>query len=963
MTTSEACLTSRLTTHSPLSTLRALLLPLIIIIGTAASGVVHAAPPTVSVSVNGSPVSAGATLSLHTDETILFDASASAGVYTHSWDFGDGTAGLKASTPKVAYGYRATGGRAVTYTACNNAGECSSLTFTVAAAARTFGTPQTFSTLVGLQEAINNDTGGGDFVLTANSYTGTLNLINHAGNPTRIRCSSGYGAPEVRTTAATGLCAITAPNNQPALTTSTSAANYLIEGFAFKFAAGANSNGVKVPVVQIGSSNESETTTAQLPTNITLRHCHISIPDDAHAVEGIKPHGRHLAVLDSTVKNIHYSASGQSDAQAIWGWHGTYGLWVDNCFLSADTEVAGAGGGSSGLTQRPEAITYRRTHFYKPDSWTLSESWWNKNVFELKTGRSVNVDSCIMETTDADNNQGYPITLTAYRDTDGRNDAILDVSFTRLKIKNTPGFLSVCNDCGQLGGPSGGEVQRVRFEDIVLDNQENSTRQGAGIFIKLETQGASAGPIDRLSFNRITAPLNYVDRNGADVWAFLKVFIDANAKMTNFSFTNVVGNSVGYQIFSSGGFGSVGLTNSTSSGYTWAGNVIAGITNSPPDGDNNEYPTNRNEIGFVNLNGGVGGDYRLSASSEYKNRGTNNSRPGADIDAVEEATQGVISGEWKQGVAWTSLSGSTLSGTTIGHDGGPADGHAESTRSLPHGDGSFAFTVMQTGNYWGAGLNSGAKAVNYAGLEYGLVLRGTTNAEVLESGTYRWEFPVQVNDVLKIAVESGKVNYYRIRGGSALLVYTNETPTLAYPLRANAIFLSTNSSIKDGLLSGAWADNVNWTSLSGSSINGTTIGHNGGESDGHAESSQSLPSGDGSFEFTVMQTGNYWGAGLNSGAKATSYAGLEYAFALRGTTNAEVLESGIYRTEIAVQANDILKVEIASGQVKYYRIRGGTTTHVYTNPSPALSYPLRANAIFLSTNSSIKDGFAAGFGN
>jgi hypothetical protein len=626
---------------------------------------------------------------------------------------------------------------------------------------------------------------------------------------TRIRCASGYGLPQVRTNDSAGMCVVTAnENGQPALdtlpTTGNSAPinNYLIEGFAFKFMAGANSSGSKVPVVRLGF-NDSETF-AQLPSNITLRHCHISIPDDANAGQGIRPNARHVAVLDSTIKNIHYAHNGVGqDAQAIWGWHGMYGLWMDNCFLNADTEVAGAGSEGSTLTQRPEAITYRRTHFYKPETWTNSNSWWNKNIFELKAGRSVNVDACILETTDGDNNQGYPITLTAYRHTYPNIDTIEDVSFTRLKIKNTPGFASVCSDCNALQGNNGGEVRRVRFEDIVLDNQENTTRTGQGRFLLLQTSDTRALPIDRLSFNRITAPLNY----SGNVAAFIIFSIPTERRMTNFSFTNVVGNAVDAEIHSGVGKGTVALAANTSGGYTWAGNVIAGITQNPPNDSSNEYPTSRNDIGFVNLNGGVGGDYRLSSSSLYQTAGTNNSRPGADIDAIDAATQGVISGVWQQSVSsanvnWADVANCTLTGTTIGQDGGSSIGHAESMQSLGSGDGSFDFTVMQAGNYWGAGLNSGAKATSYAALEYAIVLRGTTNAEILESGTYRGEVSVQANDVLRVAVESGKVKYYRIRGGSSLLVYMNETPSITYPLKANAIFLSTNSSIKDGVVTG-----------------------------------------------------------------------------------------------------------------------------------------------------------------
>jgi hypothetical protein len=46
-------------------------------------------------------------------------------------------------------------------------------------------------------------------------------------------------------------------------------------------------------------------------------------------------------------------------------------------------------------------------------------------------------------------------------------------------------------------------------------------------------------------------------------------------------------------------------------------------------------------VGFVNYNNGNGGDYHLQASSPYKGKASDGTDPGADIDAVNAAIQGV----------------------------------------------------------------------------------------------------------------------------------------------------------------------------------------------------------------------------------------------------------------------------------------------------------------------------------
>src|SRR5437660_12747792 len=53
------------------------------------------------------------------------------------------------------------------------------------------------------------------------------------------------------------------------------------------------------------------------------------------------------------------------------------------------------------------------------------------------------------------------------------------------------------------------------------------------------------------------------------------------------------------------------------------------------------FPASQDAIGFINF---AGGDYRLAASSLYKNAGSDGKDVGADIDTVNAATACVISG-------------------------------------------------------------------------------------------------------------------------------------------------------------------------------------------------------------------------------------------------------------------------------------------------------------------------------
>jgi hypothetical protein len=73
-------------------------------------------------------------------------------------------------------------------------------------------------------------------------------------------------------------------------------------------------------------------------------------------------------------------------------------------------------------------------------------------------------------------------------------------------------------------------------------------------------------------------------------------------------------------------------------GYIFQGNVIIGAqpTLYPP---NNAFPVNQIAVRFVDFGGG---DYRLLTESPYKGDATDGKDPGADVDAVNAATTGVV---------------------------------------------------------------------------------------------------------------------------------------------------------------------------------------------------------------------------------------------------------------------------------------------------------------------------------
>ena len=77
-------------------------------------------------------------------------------------------------------------------------------------------------------------------------------------------------------------------------------------------------------------------------------------------------------------------------------------------------------------------------------------------------------------------------------------------------------------------------------------------------------------------------------------------------------------------------------------GFTVLKNVIVGASATTYPA-NNFYPAGPlpSNIGFVNFNNGMGGDYRLLPTSPYRNAGTNGKDIGARAGATVAATTGV----------------------------------------------------------------------------------------------------------------------------------------------------------------------------------------------------------------------------------------------------------------------------------------------------------------------------------
>lgn len=211
------------------------------------------------------------------------------------------------------------------------------------------------------------------------------------------------------------------------------------------------------------------------------------------------------------------------------------------------------------------------------------------------------------------------------------------------------------------------------------------------------------------------------------------------------------------------------------------------------------------------------GAYSLTARA-FDNLGASTNSAAINVTVTATGGGGV------QAITWTSLANTTVSGTvlrkTAGSSDGSWDGSALSQQEIASGDGYVEFTATGLNVYRAVGLN-GAGAINTPdSLDYAVVFTNSNIVEFRQSGAYRGDASFALNDVFRIAVESGVVNFYKngvkLASGSAAPVY---------PLKAGAVFSYLNGEISNAKLSSAGGGGTPCTySIVPISLNFTTAG-------------------------------------------------------------------------------------------------------------------------------------------
>lgn len=374
-----------------------------------------------------------------------------------------------------------------------------------------------------------------------------------------------------------------------------------------------------------------------------------------------------VAIVDSYFSDFHCTSTTGSctEAHAVSGGIGNYqdGIYeiADN-FLEASAQAILFGGGAA--TTTPTDITIHFNHFFKPWQWMPGNSPFQGGVggkpfivrhhMEFKNAVRVLAEDNLMENVwGGFGEPGFALLVTPKNQhtRSGENVCpiceVTDVTIRYTHIFHAPAGIMLATSIsgnGADGAPAEAGT-RWSLHDIVLDDISHNYVGRGHLFEVVNSWPEN--PLNTVTINHITG---FPDPQSGMMIVGNEI---ANPSMYGFVFTNSIVTTGTYPIWNalsqshtSCAVSDVPVTslNACFSTYTFGNNaLVAAPSHFPPSSwpTGNFFTADPNDVGFVQYNGGNGGNYELEPGSPYKNMGTDGKDLGADIVGLNQALAGV----------------------------------------------------------------------------------------------------------------------------------------------------------------------------------------------------------------------------------------------------------------------------------------------------------------------------------
>jgi len=321
----------------------------------------------------------------------------------------------------------------------------------------------------------------------------------------------------------------------------------------------------------------------------------------------------YTAVVDSYLADCHDKGF---DSQAIIGWNGPGPFKIVNNYLEGSGENVMFGGGDPAISELvPSDIEIRRNHFFKPLTW--KGVWTVKNILEFKNAQRVLVEGNVFENNWLDAQVGFALVLKS-DDQSGHApwSVTRNVTIRYNKLLNSPGGVDIMATGNKIREPA----NRILITDNLFDCRGTERLGGLGRLWQL-----------------VEDPFEIDIEHNTGLADSIALMLDTRQKSRVVVRNNIMTRGT-YGIFGT----SRGEGNSAIDYYlpgaVITNNVLIGTSTAQyPAG--NFFVASASDVGFVDF---AHRDYRLRPGSRFKGAGSDGRDLGADMDAVEKATAGVV---------------------------------------------------------------------------------------------------------------------------------------------------------------------------------------------------------------------------------------------------------------------------------------------------------------------------------
>ncbi len=408
-------------------------------------------------------------------------------------------------------------------------------------------------------------------------------------------------------------------NADPVLRTAPGAHHYRLIGIEFQAAPAATIN---YGLILLGDGGSRQNSLESVPHDLVIDRCYVHGNQTGNLRRGIGLNSARTAIVDSHISDCHEAGA---DSQAICGWNGPGPFKIVNNYLEGAGENVMFGGADPSIKDLVMSdIEFRRNVCSKPLSWKkghptyAGKPWSVKNIFELKNARRVVIDGNIFEHSWVDAQIGFAILFTPRNQEGGAPwCTVEDVSFTNNVVRHAAGGINIM---GRDDNNPSGQTRRVLVRNNLFEDIGGAEWGGNGRFLQI------------METDRVVIDHNTIIHTGNIITAYGK-------PSTNFVFTNNFMSHNQYGVIGDGaGIGNVTL-NQYFPNCVFKKNVIAGGRSSAYPADN-FFPASIADAQFADH---TKSNYRLGASSPYKNAGTDGKSIGCDMDSMKAATRTIES--------------------------------------------------------------------------------------------------------------------------------------------------------------------------------------------------------------------------------------------------------------------------------------------------------------------------------